>query len=100
MMDSSDPTDPQVSAQRAKYRGKVKTGIRQKIGHFFRENEWFWAAVFLVVVFSLFTRQFRVQPPPSLPLGAVSTKDLRAPFDLQIVDKVATSQRQNRFRAR
>lgn len=100
MMDASDPTDPQVSAQRAKYRGKVKTGIRQRAGHFLRENEWFWAAVFLVVVFAMFTTQFRVQPPPSLPLGAVSTRDLRAPFDLQIVDKVATSQRQSEARAK
>ena len=99
-MNPSDPTDPAVSAQRARYRGKVKTGWRHHLGEFLRESEWLWAAVFLLIVFAILTRQFRVQPPPSLPLGAVASKDIRAPFDLQIVDKVATAQKQIEARSK
>lgn len=99
-MIESDPTDPQVTAQRARYRGKVKAGFRQRAGHFLRENEWFWAAAFLVVVFAMYTREFRIQPPPSLPLGAVTSRDIRAPFDVQIEDKVATAQKKAEAKAR
>ena len=59
-----DPTDPEASAQRSRYRGNLKAGLGQKVAHFFRENEWFWAVFFLLVVFALFTFKFRVQPPP------------------------------------
>jgi hypothetical protein len=93
-MNPPDPTDPEASAQRSKYRGKAKAGPRQKLAHFFRENEWFWAIAFLLVVFSLFAVKFRVQPPPSLPVGAVAERDIRAPFDLQIIDRLATERRQ------
>ncbi|OYV66888.1 MAG: hypothetical protein B7Z74_10410, partial [Deltaproteobacteria bacterium 21-66-5] len=99
-MTPDDPTDPEVSAERARYRGKVKVGVAQRLAHFLRENEWFWAAAFLLVAFALFTRQFRVQPPPSLPIGSVSSRDIRAPFDLQIVDKVATNQKRQETSAK
>lgn len=94
MTGAADPTDPEVSAQRARFRGKFKAGFWQRAGDFLRENAWFWAAVFLLVAFAMFARQLRVQPPPSLPMGGVLSRDIRAPFDLQIVDRVATGQRQ------
>ncbi len=96
----SDPTAPEASAQRARFRGNVRAGIPQRVGHFLRENEWFWAAVFLLLAFAMFTRQFRIQPPPSLPMGGVISRDIRAPFDLQIVDKVATDQKRAEARAK
>ncbi|MGC8722388.1 MAG: HD family phosphohydrolase [Acidobacteriota bacterium] len=99
-MTPDDPTDPEVSAERARYRGKVKVGAAQRLVHFLRENEWFWAVAFLLVAFALFTRQFRVQPPPSLPIGSVASRDIRAPFDLQIVDKVATDQKRQEASAK
>lgn len=99
-MNEPDPTAPAVTAERARYRGKVKAGVRQRVGRFLRESEWFWALVFLVVVFAMCTRQFRVQPPPSLPLGAVAVRDIRAPFDVQIEDKVATAQKKAEAKAR
>lgn len=94
MNGSPDPTDPEVSAQRARFRGDVKAGFFQRAGQFLRENAWFWAIVFLLVAFAMFARQLRVPPPPSLPVGGVSSRDIRAPFDLQIVDRVATAQKQ------
>ena len=94
-----DPTDPEASAQRSRYRGNLKAGLGQKVAHFFRENEWFWAVFFLLVVFALFTFKFRVQPPPSMPVGAVAAKDVRAPFDHQIEDKLATEQRKAEARS-
>ncbi len=96
----SDPTDAEASAKRVKFRGKVKVGPLQKVGYFLRENEWLWAVTFLAVVFAIYANHFRIQPPPDLPLGAVSTKDIRAPFDLQIVDKVATEQKEAEARSK
>lgn len=95
-----DPTDPEVSAQRARFRGNVKAGYRQRALTFLRENGWFWAAAFLVAAFAMFAHQFRVQPPPTLPMGGVPAHDIRAPFDLQIVDRVATGRRQEEARAK
>lgn len=78
------------NAARAKFRGKVRPGPLEGVRRFLRESEWFWAVVFFAVVGSLFARQFHLQPPPSLPLDAVATKDIRAPFALEIQDDAAT----------
>ena len=96
----SDPTGPEASAQRARFRGAMKAGASQRAGHFLRENEWFWAAAFLLLVFAMFARQFRVQPPPSLPMGGVYSHDIRAPFDHQIVDRLATEEKRAEARSK
>ena len=99
-MTSKDPADAETFPKRKDIRGMLRPNALQVVGRFLVENEWFWAVVFLVAVFSIFAGHFRVLPPPSLPLGAVATRDIRAPFDLQIVDEVATEQKRAEARAK
>lgn len=89
-MTATPPVPHRPNAARAKFRGKVRPSPLEGIRRFLRESEWFWALVFFAVVGSLFTRQFHLQPPPSLPLHAVATRDIRAPFELEIQDEGAT----------
>lgn len=84
------PVNHRPNAARARFRGKVRPSPLEGIKRFLRESEWFWALVFFAVVGSLFARQFHLQPPPSLPLNAIATKDIRAPFSLEIQDETAT----------
>lgn len=95
---------PQNGAEGPPSRAELRAGLKDTFPRrallFLRENAWFWSAVFLVVVFGIYARRFRLQPPPSLPLGAVAARDLRAPFDLQIVDEVATAQKRAEAQAR
>ena len=96
-----DPTDPETLSRRKAFRGRGQMPTRlQRVGAFLRQNEWFWAAFFLVLLLAVFTRHFRVQPPPSLPVGSAAPRDIRAPFDLQIEDRVATDQRKAEARAK
>ena len=100
-MDSSEPQSPNGDKEtRQRFRAEERPGAIHAVAHFLRENRWFWAAVFLVLVFTLFAREFRIQPPPPLPKGSVATRDLRAPFDFQVVDEVATAQKRQEARAR
>jgi cyclic-di-AMP phosphodiesterase PgpH len=62
-----------------------------KVLLFFRESQWFWGIAFIVVILFLFTAHFHVQPPPDWQIGSVATKEVRAPFDLQVQDEIATS---------
>jgi len=96
-----DPTDPETLSRRRAFRGRGLGPTRlQRAGTFLRQNEWFWAALFLVLLLSVFTRHFRIQPPPALPVGSAAPRDIRAPFDLQIQDEVATRQKREEARAR
>ncbi len=87
---------PKLSAHRSP---QPRLVFFHKLGRFFTESEWFWSAVFLLVVFAIFANHFRVQPPPLLPVGSIAPNDIRAPFDLQVVDEVATSQRKQDAKA-
>jgi len=96
-----DPTDPETQSRRKAFRGRAQLPTRlQRAGIFLRQNEWFWAALFLTLLLAIFTRHFRVQPPPSLPVGSAAPRDIRAPFDLQIQDEVATRQKREEARAK
>ncbi len=95
-----DPRDPKALAERKAFRGAKPPSRAQQAAAFFRENSWLWAIVFLCATVLVFARHFRLQPPPSLALGAPAPRDIRAPFDLQIRDEVATRQRQDEARAR
>ncbi|MEJ2420429.1 MAG: HDIG domain-containing protein [Acidobacteriota bacterium] len=99
MGNQSDNSDSTAARARLRRQDK-KRGPAQSIREFLLENEWFWGSIFLILVFLIFTRHFRVQPPPNLPLGAVASKDIRAPFDLQIVDEVATKKKREEARAK
>jgi putative nucleotidyltransferase with HDIG domain len=83
------------NAARTKFRGKVRPNPLDGVRRFLRESEWFWALVFFSVVGSLFARQFHLQPPPSLALNSIATRDIRAPFDLEIQDEGATQAKRN-----
>lgn len=89
-----DPTDPETARQRKNYRGSApRKSTLEKVGNFLRENQWFWALAFLALLLAVYARHARVQPPPFLSVGAVVQKEIRAPFDLQIQDQVATRQK-------
>lgn len=89
-MTAASPVTHRPNAARARFRGKVRPSPLEGLKRFTRESEWFWALAFFAVVGSLFARQFHVQPPPSLPLNAIATRDIRAPFNLEIQDEAAT----------
>lgn len=96
-----DPTEPQTASQRKAFRGKLPAPTRlQRALTFLRENQWFWAGLFLLVLLGVYARHSRIQPPPALPLGSAAPRDIRAPFDLQIKDEVATRQKREEARAK
>ncbi len=95
-----DPRDPETAARRKKYRGNRPRTRFQRAAGFLRENQYFWALVFLAALLLVFTKHFRVQPPPSLAPGTPAPRDIRAPFDLQIQDAVATRQKREEAAAR
>ena len=80
--------------------GEQKAGRRQKVAAFLRDNQWFWGISFLAVILFLFTAHFHVQPPPDWQVGAVATKEVRAPFDLEMRDEIATGERRREAGAR
>jgi len=75
-------------------------GRREMALLFLRDNQWFWGIVFLLVVLLLFTAHFHVQPPPDWREGTVATKEVRAPFDLEVRDEIATGARRDEAKAR
>ena len=60
---------------------------------FLRENKYLWTILFIVVIVFLFTFRFKVTPPIDLPKGSASPKEIKSPFDFQVVDEVATRQK-------
>lgn len=80
--------------------GEQKAGRRQKAAAFLRDNQWFWGVSFLAVILFLFTAHFHVQPPPDWQVGAIATKEVRAPFDLEMKDEIATGERRRDASAR
>ncbi len=95
-----DPKGAKALSERKAFRGARRMTRGQKTADFLRENSWLWAAVFLCVSVFIFARHFRLQPPPPMPLGSPAPRDIRAPFDLQIQDEVATRQKRDEARAR
>ncbi len=95
-----DPKGAKALSERKAFRGVRRMSRGQKAANFLRENSWLWAALFLCVTVFIFARHFRLQPPPPMPLGSPAPRDIRAPFDLQIQDEVATRQKRDEARAR
>ncbi len=95
-----DPTDPKALAERKAFRGVRPPSRGQRVANFLMDSSWFWAGIFLCVTLLVFARHFRLQPPPSLPLGSPAPRDIRAPFDLQIQDEVATRQKREEARGK
>ncbi len=91
---------------------EIKNGIKSKKGNpplvdfrdkfmfFLRENQIFWASTFTVVLIFLFTSHFRFKPIPELEIGSVLTKDIKAPFDFQVVDEIATKAKREEAKAK
>ncbi len=77
-----------------------KAGRRERAAAFLRDNQWFWGSAFLVVMMLLFTAHFHVQPPPDWSEGETASKEVRAPFDLEVRDEIATESRREEARAR
>lgn len=92
--------------------GDLKNGIKskpelnpsndskEKILLFFRENQIFWASLFGVVLIVLFMSHFRFKPIPELEVGSVATKDIKAPFDFQVVDELATKSKKEEAKSK
>lgn len=99
-MPSTQTNGSEAPPSRMELRARLREGPAQRAADFLRENPWLWAAIFLAVVFGIYAQRYQVQPPPDLPVGAVTTRDIRAPFDLQIVDAVATEQKRDEARAK
>lgn len=70
--------------------GTSKTNLKQTIFTFLRENQIFWASIFFTVLIFLFMSHFRFKPLPKWQIGMVASKDIKAPFDFQVVDDIAT----------
>ncbi|MCX7830834.1 MAG: hypothetical protein N2445_07235, partial [Acidobacteria bacterium] len=73
---------------------------KEKIILFFRENQIFWASFFLAVLALLFMAHFRFKPAPEVDVGAVATKDIKAPFDFQVIDDLATKSKREEAKAK
>jgi len=54
----------------------------------------------VVVIVLLFTFRFKVPPPIDLPKGSASPKEIKSPFDFQIVDEVATKQKREEAKSK
>ncbi|MFB3852033.1 MAG: HD family phosphohydrolase [Acidobacteriota bacterium] len=73
---------------------------KEKILLFLRENQIFWASFFGVVLVVLFTSHFRFKPLPELEVGSVATRDIKAPFDFQVVDELATKSKKEEAKSK
>ncbi len=67
---------------------------------FLRENKYLWTILFIVVIVFLFTFRFKVTPPIDLPKGSASPKEIKSPFDFQVVDEVATRQKREEAKSK
>lgn len=80
--------------------GTTKGNLRETIFNFFRENQIFWASLFFTVLIFLFMSHFRFKPLPNWKTGTVATKDIKAPFDFQVVDEIATRTKKEEAKAK